>query len=209
MFLFLCFISLASLVIGFYSGRRKSQREENQGEAIVRKNLIEYCKQSTAFCLNNITLAYKDGSTQVDHILITQNGVLVIETKHYSGWIFAHEKQKEWTQIIFKFKKRFQSPIFQNLKHVRAVQQLLDFIPRDHVQSLVVFTGEAEFKTAMPPGVIHANELTRYIDNLRAGSISENRVQFCVGRIECKRFELTEQTDIDHQAYLEKKYGYQ
>ncbi|KAF3978648.1 MAG: NERD domain-containing protein [Methylococcales symbiont of Iophon sp. n. MRB-2018] len=200
-----------SLGFGFLLGLRRKkkikEKKENQGEVAVRKVLTNHCKESTAHVLNNITLEYGDGTTQIDHILITQNGIIVIETKHYSGWLFANEKQKQWTQVKFKFKNKFQSPIFQNKKHVQAVQQLLDFIPKEQIQSLVVFTGDAEFKTEVPQGVIKLNQLISYVDGIRLGSLTDNRVQFCVGRLECKRFEITARTDVEHQKYLEQKFG--
>ncbi len=169
--------------------------------------MTNYCKKSTAHLLNNVTLEYKDGTTQIDHILITQNGILVIETKHYSGWLFANERQKLWTQVIFKVKNRFQNPIIQNSRHILAVQKMLDFIPKEQVQGLVVFTGDAQFKTEIPPGVIKIPQLEAYADNIRFGSLTENRLQFCVGRLEHKRLELTGKTDVEHQMYLERKFG--
>lgn len=196
-----------SFCYGYYRGKKRKEREENQGEAAVRKVLTNYCEKSTAHLLNNVTLKYQDGTTQIDHILITQNGILVIETKHYSGWLFAHERQKQWTQVIFKVKYRFQNPIIQNNKHIRAVQQLLDFISKKEIQGLVVFTGGAQFKTDIPPGVIELDQLEGYVDAIRFGSLSENQLQFCVGRIENKRLELTGKTDIEHQMYLEQKLG--
>jgi nuclease-like protein len=198
---------LISLGFGFILGKRRKNKEENQGEAAVRKQLTNYCNKSTAHLLNNVTLKYKDGTTQIDHILITQNGILVIETKHYSGWLFANERQKLWTQVLFKVKHRFQNPIIQNNKHILAVQQLLDFIPKEQVQGLVIFTGEAKFKTDIPLGVIKLPQLEAYVDSIRFGPLTENRLQFCVGRLEYKRLELTGKTDIEHQKYLERKFG--
>lgn len=198
---------LLSLLIGYYLGRKRKEKEENQGEAAVRKVLTKYCEKSTAHLLNNVTLEYKGGTTQIDHILITQNGIIVIETKHYSGWLFANEKQKQWTQVLFKVKHRFQNPLIQNNKHVLAVQQLLDFIPKEQIQGLVVFTGDAQFKTEIPQSVIHLPQLEAYADNIRLGSLTENRLQFCVGRLEYKRLEITGKTDIEHQMYLERKFG--
>lgn len=196
-----------SLGWGFVLGKRRKKKEENQGEAAVRKALSDYCNKSTAYVMNNITLKHGDGTTQIDHILVTQNGIFVIETKNYSGWLFVNERQKKWTQVIFKLKNQFQNPIIQNKKHVQAVRRILDFIPREHIQSLVVFTGTAEFKTEIPQGVIKLDDLVSYVDSIRFGSLTKNRVQFCVGRLECKRFELSEKTDIEHQEYLERKFG--
>lgn len=198
---------LVSLIFGIILGKRRKEKEENTGEAAVRKQLTSYCHKSTAHLLNNVTVKYKDGTTQIDHILITQNGILVIETKHYSGWLFANERQKQWTQVLFKVKHRFQNPIFQNKKHILAVQNILDFVPKEQIKGLVLFTGDAQFKTDIPEGVIKFPQLEDYVDSIRIGSLTENRLQFCVGRIECMRLELTGKTDVEHQKYLERKFG--
>ncbi len=198
---------LVSVIYGFVLGKRRKEKEENTGEAAVRRELTSYCEKSTAHLLNNVTVNYQDGTTQIDHILITQNGILVIEAKHYSGWLFANEKQKQWTQVLFKVKHRFQNPIFQNKKHISAIQNILEFVPKGHIQGLVVFTGDAQFKTDVPEGVINITQLGDYVDSIRIGSITENRLQFCVGRLECMRLELTKKTDVEHQKYLERKFG--
>ena len=209
-YLILALIILIPLIIfgaGFYYGNRRKSWHENQGEGAVRQLLTEFCEASTSHFLNNVTLDYKDGTTQIDHILITENGILVIETKHYTGWLFAHERQPQWTQVIYKVKYKFLNPILQNQKHLKAVRHLLDFLPSDQIQGLVVFSGDAQFKTEIPRNVIHIEDLSSYVDDFRCGSLSLNRVQFCVGRLECKRLELTSQTDVEHQAYLERKFG--
>jgi hypothetical protein len=193
--------------LGYYFGRRRKKRSENIGEAAVRALLTQYCRRSTAHLLNNITISFKDGTTQIDHILLTQNGILVIETKHYSGWLFVNQAQKYWTQVIYQTKNRFRNPIKQNAQHVSAVRNLLEFVPTDHIQGIVVFTGDAEFKTEVPQKVIHLDELVNYVDAMRSGSIAENMLQYCIGRIEHRRFELTAKTDIEHQRYLEQKFG--
>lgn len=56
--------------------------------------------------LNNVTLPKENGmTTQIDHIIISQYGIFVIETKNYKGWIFGNEKQENWTQVIKGGKK--------------------------------------------------------------------------------------------------------
>jgi len=37
--------------------------------------------------------------------------------------------------------------------------------------------------------------------------LTENRLQFCVGRLECHRKLISGQTDVEHQAYLNRKFG--
>ena len=70
----------------------------------------------------HVTLCLKDGTTQIDHILVSRFGVFIIETKDYKGWLFANASQGTWTQVLFKYRFTFQNPIFQNARHVRAVR---------------------------------------------------------------------------------------
>lgn len=108
------------------------------------------------------TIRMDDGTTQVDHILVSRFGVFVIETKHYAGWLVADEAGQNWTQVRFRARFKFQNPILQNARHVRAVRGLLDSLPPDAIKSLVVFTGDAEFKTEIPQGVITIGQLGEY-----------------------------------------------
>jgi hypothetical protein len=60
--------------------------------------------------MNHVTLQLTDGTTQIDHILVSRFGVFVIETKDYKGWIFADATRANWTQVLFKVKFKFQNP---------------------------------------------------------------------------------------------------
>ena len=179
---------------------------QNRGEASVRKTILAYFKPPNFHLLNNITLPVGDGTTQVDHILISTKGIFVIETKHYSGWIFGERKSRQWTQVLFKRKYRFQNPIHQNYKHLKTVQKLLDFLPENQIHSIVVFTGKAQFKTSIPSGVVYLNLLVKFLRDFQDDVISDNRLQFCVGRLECTRYAISSSTDVHHNAYLAKKF---
>ena len=201
---------LVALAIGFGLGRLRRAAVENQGEAAVRRALTQHFTGPSYHLLNNITLPYDDGTTQVDHVLVSRSGIFVVESKHYSGWIYADSSSPTWTQVTFKhgqYKYKFQNPLRQNYKHLKAIQQLLDFVPAEHVHSLVVFTGNAEFKTERPTGVFDIKGLVQHIRQFTGNVLSENRLQFCVGRLECHRKLISRQTDVEHQAYLNKKFG--
>ncbi len=201
------FYLLLALIAGYVLGRCRASSFQNRGEALVRRALQASFSGSGFHLLNHITLKFKDGTTQIDHILVSRFGVFVIETKHYKGWIFANAKHATWTQVLYRRKSKFQNPIFQNTRHVRAVQELLDFLPSGAIKSVVVFTGGAEFKTEMPSGVY---SLSGLIDHLRTATeevMSLNRVQFCVGRLETARLAISGQTDLEHVKSLQRKHG--
>jgi hypothetical protein len=178
------FIPIA-LVVGYIIGRFRASRAspyQNRAEALLSHVVRKKLGFPDYHLMNHVTLQLKDGTTQIDHILVSRFGVFVIETKDYKGWIFADAKQAKWTQVLFNLKFRFQNPIFQNSRHVRAVQGCLDFLPPDVIKSVIVFTGRAEFKTAVPQGVFWGfSALMDYLRRQNVEVMSLNRMQFWVG----------------------------
>lgn len=201
--------------LGFVLGRRRLPKIrglhfggfQNRGEAIVAEVLQTGFGSPDYHLLNHVTLPAADGTTQVDHILVSRFGVFVIETKHYSGWLFASAESPKWTQVLYRVRFRFRNPIFQNRGHVRAVQNLLDFLPPEAIKSIVVFSGSAEFKTDIPFGVFMVGELEDYVREQTEEHMTINRLQFCVGRLETARLAISDQTDVEHIESLERRYG--
>lgn len=200
---------LLAFVIGFALGRGhyRAYAFQNRGEVRLSRATKEHFLPPDYHLMNHITLQLGDGTTEVDHILVSRFGVFVIETKDYKGWIFANVNQASWTQVLFKQKFKFQNPIFQNLRHVRAVQELLDFLPSGIIKSVVVFTGEAKFKTEVPHGVFSLSGFVDHVHEQAVEVMSLNRVRFCVGRIETARLAITRETDIEHVQNLERRHG--
>lgn len=202
-------LALFALVVGFALGRGLllPRGYQNRGEAQLSRVARRHFNSPDYFLMNHITLPLGDGTTQIDHILVSRFGVFVIETKHYKGWIFANANHAHWTQVLFNWKFRFQNPIVQNLRHVRAVQLLLDFLPPGVVKSIVVFTGEAQFRTPVPTDVF---DVSAFVDHIRAQRVevmSANRMQFCVGRLETARLAISGETDVQHVQNLERWHG--
>jgi hypothetical protein len=203
---------LSALAVGFSLGywqRRvvDAHNFQNDGEALVASALQRHFKGQDFHLLNHITLRHRGGTTQIDHILVSRFGVFVIETKDYTGWIFANAEHATWTQVTFNDKFKFQNPIHQNYLHVKAVQELLDFVPASAIQSVVVFVGDAEFKTHMPSGVFTLPKLIQHLKVCTEEVLSLNRVQFCVGRLETTRLRISKQTDLEHVQALRNRYG--
>jgi hypothetical protein len=204
---------LVALVMGFVIGRYRVKRAypaytfQNRGEELVRRAALRHFGPPDYHLMNHVTLQLDDGTTQADHILVSRFGVFVIETKDYNGWIFGDVKDANWTQVHFYNRFRFQNPIRQNFRHVMAVQNLLDFLPPGTVKSVVVFTGEAEFKTAIPPGVFSLSDFMTYLRQQNVEVMSLNRLQFCVGRLETARLAISRQTDVEHVESLQKRHG--
>ncbi len=92
--------------------------------------------------LNNLMLPSfgKTTTTQIDHVVISNFGIFCIETKSYSGWIFGKAQQTYWTQVIYRYKKRFYNPLRQNFAHIRAIEAVLEStFPQIKVLGFIAF----------------------------------------------------------------------
>ena len=103
--------------------------------------------------INNVTIPTANGTTQIDHAIVSKYGIFVVETKNIKGWIYGDEKQAQWTQVLFGKKYRFQNPVRQNYRHTKALAEFLG-IEHSKIHSMVMFWSECEFKTPMPPNVL-------------------------------------------------------
>lgn len=113
--------------------------------------------------VHDVTLLLEDGSTtQIDHVVVSRFGVFVIETKNMGGWIFGTERDAQWTQKMFKKTFKFQNPLRQNWRHVKAMEERLG-VPAAWLRPVVVFTGDAEFKKGQPKGVVLLGELVEWV----------------------------------------------
>jgi restriction system protein len=78
-----------ALVVGFALGRYRTHVFQNRSEAKVSRALKMRFVAPDYHLLNHVTLCLKDGTTQIDHVLVSRFGIFVVETKEYKGWIFA------------------------------------------------------------------------------------------------------------------------
>ena len=151
-------IVLRLFLLWWNSPKQKGKRGEKLVARRLRKGLPDEYR-----ILNDIYLPLPDGTTtQIDHIVVSQYGVFVVETKTYSGWIFGDEKSREWTQSIYRKKSRFQNPMRQNYKHICALADNLG-IDKSYFRGVVAFTGDCTFKTDMPEGVVYSRRAAEYI----------------------------------------------
>lgn len=87
-------------------------------------------------------------TTEVDVILLTHDGIFVIESKNYDGWIYGSENQELWTQTLAAgnkvHKTHFYNPIRQNKTHIKYLKKVIgDNLP---IYSVIIFSNECTLK---------------------------------------------------------------
>lgn len=114
-----------------------------------------------------------DGSfSQVDVVIITEVGIIVVEVKHLRGWIFGTGNQTKWVQVLAYGKKKysFYNPIFQNKSHIKFLKSRLSNLGDIPFYSLIVFYGDCVLKnlSQIPSeiNIVKSTEAIEAINNL-------------------------------------------
>nr|WP_274612064.1 NERD domain-containing protein [Vibrio diabolicus] len=172
------------------------------GEFLVNR-LLSKLPESDYTLIKDVTLPTNDGTTQVDHIVVSRYGIFVVETKNMKGWIFGSARQKQWTQKIYRHSSKFQNPLHQNYKHIKALETLLG-CSEEHLHSVIVFIGDSTFKTEMPPNVTYARGSIRYIQQFNDVVFSDKDYAWLtesINRLKLKRGVIT---DLKHRKHVKE-----
>ncbi|KMQ76016.1 nuclease-related domain-containing protein [Marinobacter subterrani] len=181
------------------------------GEFLVNLSARWFLDKSRYHLIKNVTFATEDGTTQIDHVLISEFGVFVVETKNMRGWIFGGAHKRTWTQKIYRSNHKFQNPLHQNYKHVRTLQTLLGL--GDHqMHSVVVFVGDSTFKTPMPENVTQGLGYIRFIKSHRELVLTPEQVAEVREKVASGRLKASFATDQAHARHVRglvaERYGH-
>jgi restriction system protein len=179
------------------------------GEFIVNTLAKMILNKNEYHLIKNVTLPTEDGTTQIDHIIVSRYGIFVVETKNMKGWIFGSPSQKQFTQKIYKYSKHFQNPLNQNYKHLKTIESLLG-LNDQQVHSVIVFVGESTFKTEMPANVTYGFGYIRFIKSKKQTILTKSKVDEIIKKIEEGKLTpsfKTNKAHIEHVKHIvsEKK----
>lgn len=163
------------------------------GEYRVNK-LLKKAALSYGGCeLHDFMFTDDVSSSQIDHILLTQKAMYVIETKNYKGHIYGNEQSQNWTMTIKHINKhrtrngktykkthiskhQFYNPIKQNQTHIRKIMNLTNFNQVLPIINIVVFGKRAYLKDVTHGRdnyVVHQNDLLKTIYQIESSIENE------------------------------------
>ncbi len=98
-----------------------------------------------------------EGEILVDYLLLTSQGLLILEVKNIQGVVFGGDKMQNWTVIDDERRYTFSNPQPALYDRIAAVRQIVRQVP---VAGRIVFLGGAEFTKGVPGLVCNLAELS-------------------------------------------------
>ena len=124
---------------------------------------------------HDVIIPSSNGTTQIDHILVSPFGLFIVETKNKKGWIYGSETQSKWTQVVYKNKYSFQNPLRQTYRQKKVLSKFLD-VDESNIETIVYFNGDSKFKTELPSNVLSYG-LGSYIKQFQDTVLSNDEIE--------------------------------
>lgn len=129
---------LVVLVLGWFLFRRLRARD----------HLHQMLEEISVERLDGLVLPNgDDGEIQIDHVVLTAQGLLVIHEKEVIGTVFGSDKMQQWTVIAPDRRYTFSNPQPALYDRIAAVRAVVKDIP---VTGRIVFLDGATFSKGVP-----------------------------------------------------------
>jgi hypothetical protein len=179
MWIFIGIVSLVVFILIFREIRDKKLLEtvtkRNRGTRTERDLVLKLLKYGipAQTIFHDLYVKKHNGNfSQIDLVVATKVGIIVLEVKDYSGWVFGTGHQPQWTQVLAygKRKYRLYNPIMQNSKHISDLKKQLRQFQTVPFYSIVVFYGNCVLKDMnfVPNGtfLVKPNRVLELIETL-------------------------------------------
>lgn len=146
------------------------------GEALVRRKLRGFARRG-ALVLDDVILPDRRGGTvRIDHLLVSEFGIVAIQTIAYPGKIFGSLRDAMWVHAQGPHTHRFANPLRRNAAVVAVLQSMLG--SQFHVCDAIVFTG-GTLTGSMPENVVTTAGLRNYVC-ARGRALSDEKMHWVV-----------------------------
>jgi hypothetical protein len=140
---------IALLLIWFLYRRKRGQNRTLKG--VIRAIAFDH--------LNDLVIPKADeGEILIDHLLLTAEGLLIIDVKDVTGTVFGSDKMQDWTVIGADRRYTFANPQHALYDRIAAVRQIVRQVP---VTGRVLFLDGAAFTKGVPDMVCNLDELLK------------------------------------------------
>jgi hypothetical protein len=138
------------LVLGAFAKKKWNGSSEQQMHLILKPYILEEIKEI-------IIPDGIGGLLEIEHLVLTDRGLLLIETYPMAGNLFGAETIDQWTQIIDGRSYKFANP----LRHIRTSRQAIKALTsKPPVFCRIIFNSNSIFPKGKPDEVSVLNSLS-------------------------------------------------
>lgn len=142
--IFFVIILFIILLLSLSNGEDQKRIAGKEGELQAKKILNHYLNENDLL-LNNVNISIHGRNTELDYVVINNNGVFIFEVKNFSGQLVGNEDDQYWNKYKIsrgnkEYIKEIRNPIKQLKREIYLLKEYLKYYGVDlWIEGYVLF----------------------------------------------------------------------
>ena len=142
--IFFVIILFIILLLSLSNGEDQKRIAGKEGELQAKKILNHYLNENDLL-LNNVNISIHGRNTELDYVVINNNGVFIFEVKNFSGKLVGNEDDQYWNKYKIssgnkEYIKETRNPIKQLKREIYLLKEYLKYYGVDlWIEGYVLF----------------------------------------------------------------------
>lgn len=142
--IFFVIILFIILLLSLSNGEDQKRIAGKEGELQAKKILNHYLNENDLL-LNNVNISIHGRNTELDYVVINNNGVFIFEIKNFSGKLVGNEDDQYWNKYKIssgnkEYIKEIRNPIKQLKREIYLLKEYLKYYGVDlWIEGYVLF----------------------------------------------------------------------
>lgn len=142
--IFFVIILFIILLLSLSNGEDQKRIAGKEGELQAKKLLNHYLNENDLL-LNNVNISIHGRNTELDYVVINNNGVFIFEVKNFSGKLVENEDDQYWNKYKIsrgnkEYIKEIRNPIKQLKREIYLLKEYLKYYGVDlWIEGYVLF----------------------------------------------------------------------
>ena len=142
--IFFVIILFIILLLSLSNGEDQKRIAGKEGELQAKKILNHYLNENDLL-LNNVNISIHGRNTELDYVVINNNGIFIFEVKNFSGKLVGNEDDQFWNKYKIssgnkEYIKEIRNPIKQLKREIYLLKEYLKYYGVDlWIEGYVLF----------------------------------------------------------------------
>jgi len=142
--IFFVIILFIFLLLSLSSDEDQKRIAGKEGELQAKKILNQYLNENDLL-LNNVNISIHGRNTELDYVVINNNGIFIFEVKNFSGKLVGNEDDQYWNKYKIsrgnkEYIKEIRNPIKQLKREIYLLKEYLKYYGVDlWIEGYVLF----------------------------------------------------------------------
>ena len=129
--IFFVIILFIILLLSLSNGEDQKRIAGKEGELQAKKILNHYLNENDLL-LNNVNISIHGRNTELDYVVINNNGIFIFEVKNFSGKLVGNEDDQYWNKYKIsrgnkEYIKEIRNPIKQLKREIYLLKEYLKY----------------------------------------------------------------------------------